>query len=318
MYQYVLEKLYSYDTFIKHILELVKEIMGDEFTVKSYKVMKNNSLELDSLVILRKGVNFAPNIYLDFFYDEYLKGANMKDLAERLCDIYRNYESPSMGESFSYSFHDIKDFIIYRLISYERNKKLLNSIPHIRYLDLAITFHCLIKEDDNGIGTIRITNEHLHMWDVALEELLRSAALNTQSLLPCSIRSMDEVIMDMIDDSNFSDNKGLSKLLYDDIGIDQPKNQKSMFILTNQKGINGATCLLYLNVLKDFSQLIKSDFFVIPSSIHEVILVPYDKLITKEILMEMVRDVNHTQVARDEILSDLVYFYSRSRNELSI
>lgn len=319
MQQYVMEELCNYDTFISLIMGLVKDIMGEEFSVKNYRVMKNNSLELDSLVILKKGANFAPNIYLSSFYEEYRKGADPKDLAERLCSIYLSCDSPSVGASFSYSYNDVKSFIIYRLVSFERNKKLLGSIPHIRYLDLAITFHCLIREDDDGIGTIRITNEHLKMWEVSLEELFRMSVENTRSLFPYSIRSMDDVIMGMLgDEYKNSAEDGLAEMAFDEIVMNHRNSHNKMYILTNQKGINGATCLLYSNVLKEFSLKIKSDFFVIPSSIHEVILVPYDKSITKEILTEMVRDVNRTQVARDEILSDVVYYYSIRKNELSM
>jgi hypothetical protein len=91
-----------------------------------------------------------------------------------------------------------------------------------------------------------------------------------------------------------------------------------MYILSNFKGINGASCLLYENVLSEFAQLIQSDFYILPSSIHEIILVPYDKAILKEALAEMVEEVNRTQVSGDEVLSDRVYFYSRKNNSLTM
>lgn len=319
MLQAVKEEISHYDVFVSEITAMVKKIMGGEYEIKIYQVTKNNSLELDSLVILKKDNNFAPNIYLLPYYEEHLNGAKVKELAEKLCNTYYQYRVPAISKSFTYAFEDIKDFITYRLVSYERNRKLLEKIPHIMYLDMAITFHCLVREDNEGIGTIRITNEHMQLWNISLQELHQRAISNTSRLFPFHIQSMDEVILGMLGENDMDcRDKEQSELILKDITMHQEADNRKMYILTNQKGINGASCLLYENVLKDFSKQIQSDFFILPSSIHEVILVPYDRTMTKEILSEMVRDVNHTQVARDEILSDNVYYYSRKRNSVTL
>jgi hypothetical protein len=315
MLQTVNEDVSHYDIFVSEITAMVKKIMGEEYEIRIYQVTKNNALELDSLVLLKKGSNFSPNIYLLPYYEEHLNGAKVKELAEKLCDTYHKYRVPAISESFTYAYEDIKDFIIYRLVSYERNRKLLEKIPYIMYLDMAITFHCLVREDNEGIGTIRITNEHMQMWKTSLQALHQRAVDNTSRLFPFHIQSMDEVILGMLGEDGMD---GIvdeqSESILNDITVHQESDNHKMYILTNQKGINGASCLLYENVLKDFSKQIQSDFFILPSSIHEVILVPYDRTMTKEILSEMVKDVNHTQVARDEILSDNVYYYSRKKN----
>lgn len=320
MLQFVKEGVCYYDKFINDITEMVKINMGEDYSVHTYKVTKNNSLELDSLVILQNGMNFAPNIYLLPYYEAYIQGADIKKLADRLCGVYRNYSVPALNENFTFSYEDVKSFIIYRLVSYDRNKKLLEKIPHIRYLDMAITFHYLVREDNDGIGTIRITNEHMKLWESSLEALYLLAVNNTKSLFPSVIRSMDEVILGMLKEEMALDNENgkSDHILGSILGDQEYSNQHKMFILSNEKGINGATCLLYENVLKDFTNLIHSDLFILPSSIHEVILVPYDRTITKEALIEMVRDVNYTQVARDEVLSDRVYYYSRKKNSITM
>ncbi len=320
MLQLVKEGVCYYDKFINDITEMVKINMGEDYSVHTYKVTKNNSLELDSLVILQNGMNFAPNIYLLPYYEAYIQGADIKKLADRLCGVYRNYSVPALNENFTFSYEDVKSFIIYRLVSYDRNKKLLEKIPHIRYLDMAITFHYLVREDNDGIGTIRITNEHMKLWESSLEALYLLAVNNTKSLFPSVIRSMDEVILGMLKEEMALDNENgkSDHILGSILGDQEYSNQHKMFILSNEKGINGATCLLYENVLKDFTNLIHSDLFILPSSIHEVILVPYDRTITKEALIEMVRDVNYTQVARDEVLSDRVYYYSRKKNSITM
>lgn len=316
MVQVLKETCSEYCVFSKEITTLVSQMMGEEYSARILKVTKNNSLVLDSLVLLKAGKNFAPNIYLLPYYEAYRKGVSMKELAERLCDIYHNCSTPISDEDFSYHYDDMKSNIIYRLVNYDKNKKLLEKVPHVKFLDLAVTFHCLVHNDMDGIGTIRITNEHLEAWKITLKELLKSATVNTKKRFPPQIRSMDEVIRQMLREEVSQEEIPVE--LQDSLMNDEYDSKTKMYILSNSQGINGATSLIYLDVLKEFAEHHKSDFFILPSSIHEVILVPYDKTISKESLTEMVKDVNRTQVACDEVLSDKVYYYSRENNAISV
>ncbi|MDF2485276.1 MAG: hypothetical protein K0R46_1444 [Herbinix sp.] len=312
MVQVLRESTTEYDYFVGQLLSRVTQRMGDGYTARIYKVTKNNSLELDSLVLLKEGKNFAPNIYLHPYYKAYQQGVGMNELVNRLCNIYLSCTTPVVDEKFKYSFEEMKSRIVYRLVSYERNQKLLQNIPHIRYLDLAITYHCLVREDDEGIGTIRITKEHMKQWKVQLKELHELATDNTNRLFPVSIRSMEEVIRSMLTEELHGQEEDISEDLYR--FIDGAANSKNkMYILTNLKGINGASCLLYSNVLNEFSERFQSDFYLFPSSIHELILVPtIDQKSSKE-YTDMVREINQTQVAPEEVLSDKIYYYSREK-----
>jgi hypothetical protein len=275
--------------------------------------------------MLKEGKNFAPNIYLMPYYESYLKGTSVQEITDRLCEIYEQCRVPVIKEDFTYSFEEMKPFIVYRLVSYEKNQKLLCKMPHIKYLDLAITFHCLVRDDEDGIGTIRITNEHLKMWNTTLSELNSLSKKNTARLFPPSIRSMDEVLKgllraEMENEEDCEEEKDFEENLYDNgtYSCSAAPIQNKMYILSNIKGINGASCMLYEDVLRKFADSIRSDFYILPSSIHEIILVPYQENMKKETLEEMVKDVNRTQVAQDEILSDRVYYYSREHNAIML
>jgi hypothetical protein len=311
MVQVLREATADYDYFVGQLLSGVTLRMGRDYTARIYKVMKNNSLELDSLVLLKEGKNFAPNIYLQPYYEAYQEGVKISELVRRLCSIYQNCTIPIVDETFTYAFEQMKPFIIYRLVNYDRNLKLLEKIPHIRYLDLAITYHCLVREDEEGIGTIRITNEHMKHWKAHLKELHELAAENTKRLFPDILRSMEEVIRSMLLDELTGQEEMQEEV---NLFIPDASGQKNkMYILTNQKGINGASCLLYPDVMHKLSEEFQSDFYVFPSSIHELILVPtHDNMNSKE-YSDMVREINVTQVAREEVLSDRVYYYSSEK-----
>ncbi len=312
MVQVLRETTSDYDYFVGQLLSGVTQRMGRDYTARVYKVMKNNSLELDSLVLLKEGKNFSPNIYLQPYYEAYQEGVKISELVQRLCNIYQNCKVPIVDDTFSYTYEQMKPYIIYRLVNYNRNLKLLEKIPHIRYLDLAITYHCLVREDEEGIGTIRITNEHMKHWKAHLKELHELAAENTRRLFPEMLRSMEEVIRSML----LEELAGQEDEIPEDMSpfiLDMSRQRNRMYILSNQKGINGASCLLYPNVLHKLSEEFQSDLYIFPSSIHELILVPtHDNKSSKE-YSDMVREINATQVAHEEVLSDRVYYYSREK-----
>jgi hypothetical protein len=311
MDQVLRETTADYDYFIGQLLSGVTLRMGRDYTARIYKVMKNNSLELDSLVLQKEGKNFSPNIYVKPYYEAYQEGVKISELVYRLCNIYQNCTIPIVEDTFTYSFEQMKPFIIYRLVNYDRNLKLLEKIPHIRYLDLAITYHCLVREDEEGIGTIRITNEHMKHWKAHLKELHELAAENTKRLFPDILRSMEEVIRSMLLEELTGQEEMQEEV--NPFILDTSGQTNKMYILTNQKGINGASCLLYPDVMHKLSEEFESDFYVFPSSIHELILVPtHDNKNSKE-YSDMVREINITQVAREEVLSDRVYYYSRDK-----
>ncbi|HBY71659.1 MAG TPA: hypothetical protein DEG06_05395 [Lachnospiraceae bacterium] len=320
MLQVVMEEKLDYLSFINTVCGKVKEALGEEYQVQICKVIKNNSLELDSLVVLKKGRNYAPNIYLLSYYESYLGGTPVPEIVGRLCMLYQSYEEPVLSRDFTYSLKEMKQCIIYRLVSFERNQKLLSQIPHIKYLDLAVTFHCVVRDDEEGIGTIRITNEHMKQWKTTTEELSSYAAKNTSRWFPASIRSMEETILGLLREEHEQSKEDVitEEWMEQRIANQRSEKKHTMYILTNQKGINGASCLLYSNLLFDFANNIQSDLYILPSSIHEVILVPSQKKIKKESLEQMVWEVNHTHVAPEEVLSDRVYYYSRENNSIRL
>ena len=313
------EETLDYDSFVNAIHLIMKERMGDGYDVRIYKVMKNNSLELHSLVVRKEDINIAPNIYLKPYYKAYLEGVSLEEIADRLCVIYNSCSEPELNQRFSYTLEEMKPYIFYRLVSFEKNQKLLKTVPYFRYLDLAITFHCLVRDDEEGIGTVRITNEHMSLWELTPEILKELAVQNTEKLFPYSIKSMEEVLLGMLKDTAPGETEEMQQILSlesNHRGEEVRQARPMMYILTNRKGINGATCLLYKDVIRNFARQIKADLYLLPSSIHEIILVPRERNMKVEALSKMVEDVNRTQVAEEEVLSDHVYYYSLEKDTI--
>lgn len=310
MFQTVNEKLLGYDLFIQQIKEKIQAVMGDKYEVMVQKVVKNNSLELDTLIVLKKGRNIAPNIYLEAYYDSYLQGTKIEEIVERLRLIYSHCAIPVISDDFTLNLEDVREYIIFRIVNYDKNEKILQEIPHKKIMDLAVTYHCLVKNNDEVIGTIRLSNDHTKDWGISAEDLDNLAYDNTVRLFPATIQDMDEVIRNYISEME------LPEEIIDNICKQDLQPEVKMFVLTNRNGVNGASCILYKNVLKNFADEINSDLVIIPSSIHEIILLPFCGRIEREELNDMVGEVNANQVPIDEVLSEHVYFYLRDRDRI--
>ena len=177
------------------------------------------------------------------------------------------------------------------------NAVLLSSLPHYRYFDLAVIFYLIVGESREGQMTALIRHEHLELWGITPEQLTQLAESNTPRLLPSRITPIEEAI------AQFSE-----------WTPDLSHSTVNLFVLTNEKGLNGASCILYPGVLKDFSDSVSDDLIILPSSIHEVLLTPQKTALSIDELNEMVQSVNHTDVPPEDRLSDHVYCYSRQQH----
>lgn len=302
----------SYESFLRLIKEEVKKRLGEEYETDLNQVRKNNGLLLDGLMIRCNMDKIMPSIYLNPYYEKYQKGESIIDIVNEVIKAYdgAKEETGRIAIPARMEFEEVKSRIIYRLVNYEKNHLLLQAIPHYRILEFAITFHCLIRQDEEGIGSVRITEEHRMNWGVSIEELRNVAMENTKHNFPAIIRPMEDIVYDAIKQESWTPKKDVVTL--------PAKLNSSMYVLTNSCGINGASCLLYQGLLELFYKQLGSDFFLLPSSIHELILVPVGEDRRREHLEQMVIEINQTQVAMEEILSDKVYNYESIRDELMI
>lgn len=242
-----------------------------------------------------------PAIYLEPYYEKFTSGDSLYSIVRELRESYE-WSMTRMG-SYEFdltNYNYVKDKLIYRLVNYEKNKDMLKGCPHIRLEDLALTFRWLAHEDSIGISTALVTYQELELWDVTSEEILLDAQRNTRRLFPGKIMIFDEL---------FSSYMGGDYELDDYI---------PMYIVTNKQQINGACVILYDSFLKDFTSENPGNYYILPSSIHEMILVPADSVTNPENLQEIVQHANETVVNVDEYLSDSVYYYDREDDNIRL
>lgn len=300
--------------FTRKVQEAVKERVEEGKQVEIQEVRKNNNVILQGLLIHGTEHNVAPTIYLNSFWDAYEKGIPFCVIIERIMRIFEE-DTPKedVDMSFFKDFGKVKDRICYRLISAEKNRELLSGIPHMEYLDLAICFFYSYQGEELGKGSILVHDSHMEMWNTTLEELYELAEQNTPKLFPVEWNSMDTVIRELMEERDEE-----TEIFLTDEEQEEFFEELPMQILSNAERVHGAACIMYHGVLSGWAEMRKQNLYIIPSSIHEVIVLPDTGKEEAGRLREMISEVNNTQVEPEEILSYNLYYYDRFLKQIKI
>lgn len=322
--------------FTKAVRKRIKDYYGDEAEVKLTPVRKNNGVVLNGLVIMEKQHHITPTIYLEGFYEEYKGGRNFIEVVLKIIQLYERSRIEQGGSmDFFKDYEQVRKKIYYKLINAGKNKELLEEAPYIPYLDLAIVFYYDCSNELFGNAAILIKNSHLKMWNVDVYELYKEAVINTPKNNPYEIKTMEEVMKEILIESmkeelskgmekesreeEFLSAEGMDELAKQLIGqTERTDNQTPMYVLSNTERIHGAACILYGHLLEDISKKINDNLYILPSSVHEMIIIPASFAGKTSDLKLMVEEINETQVEEEEVLSNSVYFFNRSTKKLEM
>lgn len=306
-----------YEQFQKAVKESLKERLGSGYSLTLQSVTKNNGLILNGICISKANENTAPAIYLQNFYEIYKKGTPFSQVLDEILDLYQSQHLPE--ECFLEELHSLNpltDRIMFRLINESANESLLSDLPHLSYpdLDLAIIFCLSLSKSEDHLFSALIHKSHQKLWNLSTEDLFNAANSNTPRLFPARIQSLMDVIKEIAGKASDAEIKE-----EDWDGFFEPSPlSPPMYVLTNSHGAHGAACMFYEGILKDFAERTGGDLIILPSSIHEVLLIPYSNHISYEELAKTVFSINQEEVAKEDRLSNHIYLYSKSQEQLSI
>ena len=303
----------QYNQFLSRIRSDIQNRVGPDVRVSLHRTLKNNSHYLDGLTILPAGESISPTIYLNTYYQDFREGMPLDDIIRDILKLYEQFPRLQLASPEQFpDFEKARSHIAYRLINFASHRLFLSHCPHIPKLDLAVTFFLLIEAcDPDKEMTISITWEHMKAWGISEQLLYETAARNTPLLYPCRCISLEQMIAELhVQETGGS-------------GSPEPplwenRSPLPMYVLTNQKRLNGAACILYDHVLEEFARQAGGDFFILPSSIHETILLPCRKTMETDVLNAMVREINDTEVSPPDWLSDHVYRYGAETGQITM
>lgn len=274
--------------------------------------LKNNGTKLTGISGIAIGSNGGPCIYLDTYYKWYKNGGiglqGVIDEVYRQITVHQD-DLRNVNAADFLDWERVRSRIYAKLVNAEKNKGQLGMVPHRIFLDLAVVYYVAVSgigEHGNGAGTIMVQNSHLPIWEQDEEGLYQSAIANMRS-----------------DGKPVFDDMGTVLRGFEPKGIGLCSNKEvplgtGMYILTNNRQYYGASEILDKNTLRGISDRIKGDFIILPSSVHEVIVLSLNFGFGYRELSDMVQEVNATEVSADEYLSDHVYVYVRSEETLKL
>lgn len=300
-------------TNIKEFAEAVAQKINkvqNKYEASVTEVVKLNDEKLYGIILKTEGSDTAPTCYINGAYEEFKNGCeSVNTVAFALieqADGLQPYPSvPTTIQDFS--FDTVQDKLSIRVAEIQRNKEFFEKTPY--------------KKDYFGLGLgmiadINFNHEYRTAVNEQLMEQFNSEGHSKAEVLMTALRNASKINPPKFSDMMGTMFGGGSNLLDDkDYEWD---NDGSMFVLTNESGLFGASALFYPGVIDRISEILGVGLYILPSSVHEVIILPDTGAHDAEALKQMVMQANRTVVEPNEVLSDNVWYYSYTADEISI
>ena len=293
-----------YDEIINAIREEIPEEIRDMMEVDIREIVKANDTVLHGVVIKAPEQTIVPTIYIEDCIKQLPEDFAMKDLAEAIISLYHvgMREAPAV-ESLSLEFDDIKDKLVVQLAEVDRNRDRLKELAY-KPLDngMVMLAYVVVQEDERGSMRFAVTKDIVEGQNYDIDKMFETAMKNNEP-----------VLVD-ISDAIFSDGIEFAENLFDKEIND--KLPDGMYTLTNSSTNLGAAALYYPDVQKRIGDMLQNSYYVLPSSIHEMMILPCSVNDNLEFLRKMVKEANETVVNPQEVLSDRVFMYDREKERL--
>ena len=286
----------------------IPEPLKEDIEVAVREVIKTNDEVLHGVVIMIPDRDMAPTIYLEECYREFENGITIDQIADEIIAISAEaYQNAPNFEEFPMNYENIKDRLVVQLVDAEKNKARLKDLVYeVVGNGFVLIPYVVMKEDADGSMRAAVTKDLAKEFDYDIAQLMETAFFNTATIYQptfaeissmFSVGTMTEQHNPMRSDFTIDPNMG-------------------MYVLSNTTKFNGANVLFYPGMTKRIGDLLGKNYYVLPSSIHEMIIVPEGTGPTLKDFQKMVKEANNTVVEPRDVLSDKVLFFDRERNRL--
>ncbi len=287
----------DYKKYKESLKDKVQEQLGENVSVYYTEIVKNNNVKKEALVLQTKGEKTRPIIYIDSLLKTYACTGNIEESKNTVLEIYKRRDDV-LADWNGFGWEQVKPYVRIRLVRMEGNEEYLKDRPYKKVLDLAIIFVVLLNEKEGEIAA-QVSWTQTETWGIDTEELYRTAMDN--------LRKEEFSITDMT--SLFP--AELVEVM--PMGID-------VYIFSTKNRIHGARAMLRVDMLKAFADEKGCNLFILPSSVHEVLLICDEKEMCVAELKAIVSSVNRDPdvIEAEEVLSDSVYYYDRGKGRVRI
>ena len=293
----------DYENFKEQFVEDVRDRLyeqGAEIDLSVHTVNKLNE-SYEAITVTPEGSNIGVNIGIDKFYDAIENGKSYDEVVDKAVEVINNgiNQRPEFDIASLSDYSRMKEKLAMEVVSAEANKEMLETVPHQNIEDMAVVYRFVLSSDDDGRASILVTNQLLDSMGVTPEQLHADAMENAPQIKPVEIKGMSEVMAEMM---------GVEQAELMGIFPVAPEDEQ-MYVATVPDKVHGAGVLAYQDFMDKAAEKAGGDFFILPSSIHEILIVPDNGKMNLKDLEAMVKEVNATQVSPADKLTDSVYHY---------
>lgn len=304
----------NYEIFKEVVKEKFLGYMSDEYKDRELIIQSVDKVNetLDGLTLrdTTSALSISPTIYINDMYKHYLKVEDLDIVLTAAADKMMQGMKMAPDEVQKIDYENAKDNIVFQLINTEQNKEMLKGMPHREFQDLSVIYRWIVSSDYDGVHSAVIHNPLAERIGMSEEELFKAAAENTRRILPPVIKDMNSIMREMFIKDGMPEE--IAEMMIGEI-----PSENMMYVITNEKGINGAASMMYEDKLHELAGKLNSDLYIMPSSVHEVIAVSSDIGDPYE-LAAMVSEVNMSNVELNERLSNQVYHYDKDLRKVTL
>ncbi|MDD6571717.1 MAG: DUF5688 family protein [Thermoflexaceae bacterium] len=298
----MVETRFEGQAFEEELLKRLQQTAGDGDTVCIKTMDKNNGQKRRGIVIRSAESKVSPVFYLDLIYESYMEGMDLEQIVEVIWQYYAEDENIRKIDVHDFlDWERVKSRLFLRVISTDMNKISLETAIHKDILDLSAVVY--VKVDcPSGVerASIIVRKEHLSIWGQREDDVYEIALQNTRQE-NISFVSITNAISSLLSE------RDLGLLLCDEqLAFDCP-----LYVLTNEASHFGAVYMLLPEVMDRIADEKEDDLYILPSSIHEILILPVSEVKEPSYLRDLVQDANEKQILMEDILSDHVYRYSK-------
>lgn len=296
----------EYRDFMERMAAAAEKQMGKGYRVSVQEVKKNNNITLAGLLVSDGESNVSPLIYPGPFYQSVEE--NRMTFGEAVLNFVETCRESKTAGHFEISafteYGNARRRIRARLVNTEKNRDFLATVPHREFMDLSMVYAAVFECDGHGQGSIIVSYGHMKLWGVTEQELFEQAESNMEAAGDMEISSISEILCGVI----AAEETGIT-------GCDA----FPMYVVSSRSRVYGAVAMLSKKTMQEAAKIFGRDFMILPSSVHELILVPLSgEPGETERLAQMVQEINDTEVAEDEVLSSHVYRYDCQTGTISV
>ena len=298
------------DAFAVAVQKEFEKRYGGRYTANVVSFPENNGIQTSAADICDTGRHLPARIQLDAAYRSYICGCmGMQEICRDIAALYeKNRDALHRSEDMLKDYEKVKHNVCCRLVNARMNARMLSGMPHAVLHDLAVVFYVILDELQ---GQLPVSWETFDGWNTDIPALEARAVSNTMKRFGGVVRPMTGMVMETAQQLCGTEDASWIKNILEDAG-----GSPQLYSVTNRQLYNGSVSILYPGFLKRFADFAGSSFFILPASVHDVIFVPDEDKGNAGAWKQLVKSVNEAESAKEIILSDNVYYYSRTDGKL--